>query len=176
MLKKAFFKIAAIDRLISIKIHHATGRKPVDWLMFWLSRLGDGHFYIALTILLFLINMETGLDFVSAAFVAFSVELLLYKIIKNTTRRVRPFERLPMIKFLIKPPDQFSFPSGHTAAAFVMATLISGFYHAFMIPGYFLAALVGFSRIYNGVHYPSDVLVGMLLGYSSAKFGLSFIF
>jgi len=176
MIQKIIFKISAIDRLVSLKIHKMTGKRPVDWFMYWLSRLADGYVYLFFLIILIIINVQLGLDFLSAALIAFSVQVLFYKIIKNSVKRLRPFEKLPMIKFKIPPPDRFSFPSGHTAGAFVMATLISGFFSTFMVPGYVIATLVGFSRIYNGVHYPSDVFVGMLLGYSSGKLGLSIIF
>ncbi|MBN1999234.1 phosphatase PAP2 family protein, partial [candidate division KSB1 bacterium] len=76
------------------------------------------------------------------------------------------------IKIRINPPDKFSFPSGHTAGAFVMATMISVFYPAWTIPGYTMASVIGVSRVYNGVHFPTDVMAGVLLGRVCAMLGL----
>jgi len=61
------------------------------------------------------------------------------------------------IKNLIHPPDEFSFPSGHTAAAFLTAVLISRMAPHLSIPVFAAALMIGVSRIYNGVHYPTDV-------------------
>jgi undecaprenyl-diphosphatase len=72
----------------------------------------------------------------------------------------------------VSPSDQFSFPSGHTAAAFVIATLISHFFPALLVPVYFWAFLMGVSRIYLGVHYPTDILAGLVIGIISAFAGI----
>ena len=80
---------------------------------------------------------------------------------------------LPQIRNLIKFPDRFSFPSGHAAGAFMMATLLRHFYPALTIPFYATASVIGVSRVYNGVHYPSDVMAGTALGIASAQIGLT---
>lgn len=174
--KKIIYKISVLDRWVSIKVNRWTGRPRIDILMNIISRAADGHIYVGIAVLLFWLNHELGLDFLQAAFIAFSLETVVYLVIKKFTHRLRPFEALTNIKSLIRPPDRFSFPSGHTAGAFIMATLISGIYSIVCIPAFIIASLVGFSRIYNGLHYTSDVLAGMLLGISCAKIGLRFIF
>ena len=176
MVKQIIHKIAVLDRWVSIKVHHWTGMPRVDSFMHLISRAADGYIYVGVAVLLFWINRELGLDFLHAAIIAFTLEMFIYIVVKRFTHRLRPFEALANIRSLIKPPDRFSFPSGHTAGAFIMATLLSAFYSIVCIPAYFLAGLVGFSRIYNGVHYTSDVLAGMVLGISCAKIGLRFIF
>jgi undecaprenyl-diphosphatase len=79
---------------------------------------------------------------------------------------------LPEISNLVSLPDEFSFPSGHTAAAFLMATILGAFYPVMVAPGFIIATFVGVSRIYNGVHFPADVVVGSVIGILSAKIGL----
>lgn len=113
-----------------------------------------------------------ALPYVLAGVAAFALELTLYYLLKKNIKRPRPFRKLADIQFLIVPPDEFSFPSGHTAAGFLMATLVSAAFPALTVPALLWAFGVGFSRIYLGVHYPTDVLAGMGLGLSSAQAGL----
>ena len=167
-------KMTAWDRLLSLKIYRWTGKKRMDLVMSWFSHLGDGWIYCIVAGLLFIINRKLATSFLFAAILAFSIQLISQHLLKKMFKRIRPFKMLPDIRQLVKPLDEFSFPSGHTAGAFLMATLLSSFYSILFVPGYVMASMVGFSRVYNGVHYPSDVIAGMILGIGSAKFSLSF--
>ncbi|MDZ7724550.1 MAG: phosphatase PAP2 family protein [candidate division KSB1 bacterium] len=163
------------DCALCLRIFRLNGRTLLDAVMYGLSRLGDGYFYALVGIVLFIVNTALAIQIVPVLLFAFALELTLYKILKNKTRRNRPFEILPNIRFLMHPPDKFSFPSGHTSAAFVMATIFSTFMPALTLPFILIAALIGFSRIYNGLHFPSDVIAGMALGVVCAKMSLSII-
>jgi undecaprenyl-diphosphatase len=92
---------------------------------------------------------------------AVALAYLFNTALKNILRRRRPaFEGLP---HLIKTPTQLSFPSAHATASFAGARAYRG-----LLPGralYPAAAAMGVSRVYLGVHYPSDILVGSALGY-----------
>lgn len=164
------------DTLISISIFRWKRRRPLDALMIGASHLGDGYFYAVLGLNLFFVRSPFTMNLLYSALIAFAIELPLYGIIKKTTKRNRPFIKIPEISHRIKPPDKFSFPSGHTAAAFVMATIFASAYPVLLIPLSLIASTIGFSRIYNGVHYTSDVIAGMLLGFVSAEIGLHIIF
>ncbi len=136
-----------------------------------MSRLGDGHVYIVLAVWQLFFCGVRGRLFFMMSVVAFAMELPVYILIKRSVKRLRPFELFPEIRFLIPPPDRYSFPSGHTAAAFMVARLIGWLYPGWAVVLFIPAALIGYSRIYLRVHYPSDVFFGALLGLIAA--GLS---
>lgn len=160
------------DTIAFQTIFGLNGKALFDRSIYWISKSGDGYIYGLIGILLLLLEPTHGRNFFMTALMAYALEIPLYTIIKRTIKRARPFNTIPGMKFLIAPPDEFSFPSGHTAAAFLMAILLSHFYPAVQVPALIWALLIGFSRIYLGVHYPTDVAVGAVLGYVVAKTSL----
>ncbi|MDD2980226.1 MAG: phosphatase PAP2 family protein [Hespellia sp.] len=89
--------------------------------------------------------------------------------LKNVVARTRPYEVIEGLNILIAKPSDFSFPSGHSCASFAAA---SAYYRTaprkFGIPALILATMIAFSRLYVGVHYPTDVIAGILIGLFSA--------
>lgn len=135
------------------------------------SRLGDGPFYVALTLLIWWFDKEGGSVFALTAMAAYALEVPLFVGLKHLIQRPRPADALESLSAFIQPADRFSFPSGHTTAAFVMASLLSVFYPQVMALAVGLAVMVGLSRVLLGVHYPSDILAGATLGVSCAMIG-----
>lgn len=84
-------------------------------------------------------------------------------VIKNLVCRLRPYIQLG-VPLLIPPPITYSFPSGHTMSSFAAATVLAKKYPKWGILAFFVAILIGFSRLYLFVHYPTDVLAGAVLG------------
>ena len=99
-----------------------------------------------------------------AAAAAAGVAEGLTVLLKFATERARPPLADPTIQALVSLPDSTSFPSGHAATAFAAATAVGVLYPRFRIPLLVLAGTVALSRVYLGVHFWSDVLVGSLLG------------
>ena len=95
---------------------------------------------------------------------AMGLQIVAYFAIKQTFSRQRPFAIFKEVSCIVHPLDRYSFPSGHAAAAFVLLGTVGVFYSHMFLPFLLLAILIAFSRIYVGVHYPSDVLAGALLG------------
>lgn len=89
--------------------------------------------------------------------------------LKQSMHRQRPYETYPQIQNY-KTVKGYSFPSGHTSSAFAFATTLTIQYPKWyiIVPAYTYAALMGYSRMHLGVHYPSDVLCGMAVGSGSA--------
>lgn len=84
--------------------------------------------------------------------------------LKNLVGRVRPSNQFPEIQLLITGLDSFSFPSGHSSASFAAATSIFLCHKKSGAAALVLAALIAFSRVFLFVHYPTDILAGMVLG------------
>lgn len=138
----------------------------------WISHSGDGVLYVAYGAYLAWTELAADRLLLVCALVAFAVERPLYFVLKNGFKRHRPQDALNDFRSFIIPSDKFSFPSGHTSAAFVMATLLSSFHPALTLPAYIWAGLVGLSRIFLGVHFPTDILVGAAMGTSIALWSL----
>ena len=102
---------------------------------------------------------------------ALAVNTIISQGLKYTINRERPYEKYPLI---INPYDRAeqgkSFPSGHTSTAFSLAASLSIEYKKwyYVVPAYAYAASVGYSRLYLGEHYPTDVLAGAAIGVGSA--------
>lgn len=164
-----------ITRLDTLAFHWclSRGRAPqLAQLSRRVSRIGDGFFYILLGTVLALFEPEDGERFLLAGLLAFGIELPSYLLLKNLIRRDRPCDRFEDFDAFIKPSDRFSFPSGHAAAAFTFAAVMATYYPSLLLPLYLAAGLIGGARVMLGVHYPTDILAGGLLGCCSAQFGI----
>lgn len=96
---------------------------------------------------------------------------LFSQILKRSLHRPRPTSAIVGFEALAENPDRFSFPSGHTTAAFAAAVALAGAPFG-LGPGVLLLALgIGMSRVYLGAHYPLDVAVGVVLGAAAGALG-----
>jgi len=139
------------------------------------SLTGDGYLYPVIAILVLNLGQGPGLKFLYVGLMAYALELTLYLLLKNTIKRPRPADSHPGANPLVVPSDKFSFPSGHTAAAFVMASLLDCFFPAVAVFAYSWAFLIGISRVLIGVHYPTDILAGIVLGLSATTLSLTIL-
>ena len=128
------------------------------------SRLGNGIFWY---ILMFTLPFIFGLSAISVVIQMILTGvcgLVIYKIMKNHTERLRPYMVSDSIKLGTQPLDQYSFPSGHTLHAVGFSNIICFYYPEFTILLYTITGLVAASRMILGLHYPSDVLIGATIG------------
>lgn len=144
----------------------------LDKVMMSITKLGDaGIFWIVLTALFLLLPKMRKVGIVMAA--ALIVDALLCNVVfKNLFARTRPYDVNTTVQLLIEKMNDYSFPSGHTAASFasVTALYLTGQKRLWKIT-LVLACLIAVSRLYLYVHYPTDVLGGMLLGIVSGYLG-----
>ncbi|MHB1050201.1 MAG: phosphatase PAP2 family protein [Bacteroidota bacterium] len=157
-----FQHIQTWDEIAILRIV-ARRRTSITKFMKFMSLMGDGYLWAVLVVAFYAFSDVTS-RWLFVGLAGFAIELIAYKIIKQSTTRQRPYRSNVAILKLVNPQDEYSFPSGHTAAATVSALLFSTELPA-LAPLFFTAAsLIGISRIYLGVHYPSDVVMGFVLG------------
>lgn len=131
-----------------------------------ISRSADGWLYLAFFFAYGVFQPQDGILLAESAGIAFAIERTLYWTLKNTCRRCRPADALDDFMSFIVPGDTFSFPSGHTSAAFLFAVLVSSQFPGLLPTLIVWSTAVALSRIFLGVHFPTDTLVGALLGSS----------
>jgi undecaprenyl-diphosphatase len=137
------------------------------WIRYWMiaaTRMGDGWIWYGLGGMLLFYGGAQRFEAVGAAGSAALLGVLVFKAIKKISQRPRPCQFEPHCWSKVLPPDQFSFPSGHTMTAFSVALVVSYFYPSLEAPLYFLAISIAVSRIVLGMHFLSDVLAGVVLG------------
>ncbi len=134
----------------------------------FISFTADGWFYSLIIPLVIVFKPGQAGTTLLLAGAGFTVERIIYTLLKSTIRRPRPPNSLEGITSLIKASDEFSLPSGHTCAAFFFVTFLVIALSPLFIPLYLWALLVGLSRVILGVHFPCDILAGALIGISIA--------
>jgi undecaprenyl-diphosphatase len=152
------------DHRLMIRVNH--WRAP-RWLRLWMiaaTRGGDGWLWYGTGAMVALFGGRQRWAAVLSAVVAVSLGIMLFRKLKRAFGRRRPCAMEPHCWATLLPPDQFSFPSGHTITAFAVALSLGAFYPA-MLPGLlFCAASVAASRILLGMHFLTDVLAGAAIG------------
>ena len=143
-----------------------TLRTPILTPVFqFITALGNaGFIWILISVILLLCTKTRKIGALcSISLVAsFVVNNLL---LKNIVQRIRPYEMIDQLNILIAAPLDSSFPSGHTASSFAAATVLYLLCpKRYGISALILASLISFSRMYVGVHYPTDVLAGIFSG------------
>jgi len=159
-----FSYISTRDRNLMRRLN---GWRPPRWVRVWMllaSRAGDGWLWYALGILLLLFGGADRFVAVGSATVSAAISMGLFLRLKRITGRKRPCAIAPHCWATLLPPDQFSFPSGHSMTAFAITVPVSAFYPSLELGLLFCALSIAVSRIMLGMHFLSDVVVGSALG------------
>lgn len=156
--------VATRDHRLMVRVNHW---RPPRWLRMWMlaaTRGGDGGLWYALGLAVALYGGARRFQALLAATLAVATGVALFVTLKHAFRRERPCGLVRHCWADLLPPDQFSFPSGHTITAFAVTAALAGFYPE-MLPGLLFCAIsIAASRIVLGMHFLSDVLAGAALG------------
>jgi len=129
-----------------------------------ISRLGDGGFWYGLMIVLAVLGGTRGIVAALQMLGTGLVAWLLYRTLKLHTRRPRPFRAHPDVTARAAVLDEYSFPSGHTLHAVSFTIVAVAWFPFLALPLIVFTVLVAMSRVVLGLHYPTDVLAGVLIG------------
>lgn len=159
-----FAAIQALDKAILLFVQDNIRTPALTVIMYLFSRLGDaGLGWIALGLLLaaFARTRRRG----AAMLAALASEYVICDlVIKKLVLRPRPYLIIPQLELLVPLERSASFPSGHSASSFACAYMLARLFGKKGAWAYLPASLIALSRVYVGVHYPSDVVAGILLG------------
>ena len=156
--------IQKIDIVLLEFINNNLQNPILDKLMPSITYLGDmGMIWIIISIILMITKKYRKVGNLSNLALTLST-IIGEVVLKNIVLRPRPFYELTNISLLIEKPLSYSFPSGHTGSSFAVAGVIGTLIKNYKIPVFILAILMAFSRLYLYVHYPTDIVGGIILG------------
>ena len=163
-MKSLFEYISHRDINILRIINNSWKCKFLDIIMPAMTYLGSFPFMFIFCTVAFLFSNTLLHVMAIKAMISITISTGIGKLLKISVNRLRPFIDIPNLNIKKIGIDKYSFPSGHTTGAFSLAVIIALYFPIFGFITIPLACGVGISRMYIGVHYPTDVIVGVFIG------------
>ena len=148
----------------------------LDHVLPWLTYLGSHIAVVLFIILSWIITKQRKV--LRCLLLLYGIQSVVIYSLKFLVKRERPLFFLEMTSKLSKGPGEIldpSFPSAHSAYAFMMATLLAFWFPRYRIIFFIIAGFIGWTRIYLGLHYLTDVMVGGILGYGITRLFLHWV-
>ncbi|MDK2818000.1 MAG: phosphatase PAP2 family protein [Spirochaetota bacterium] len=165
--KRSLLTFLNLDHIF-LKLFTKTRKKHLTRVAIFFTKLGNGQLWLIFACMTFIYDIPIGITFQFAILIQLYIQILL----KNIIKRARPYQKFLDLEALYIPPDPYSFPSGHTCAAFTMA-FTAKLAFPILWPYFLVVALIiAFSRIYLAAHYPSDVFAGIIIASFSVRIAL----
>lgn len=156
--------LISLDATIFRVINKAWANPVFDIAMPFISELGTGEVLFLVAVLCYILRRNRDKGALAVLLMAgLTITYYVVSSVKWAVGRPRPFILMPDAH-LFAAEHSFSFPSNHAATAFMAATITSGFFGSWRKGLFFVAALIGYSRVYLGVHFLSDVIAGSVVG------------
>jgi undecaprenyl-diphosphatase len=159
------------DRVLFLRCALADSSRRSRFLWKLLTNAGGATCTILAVILPLLLGGGALASVAEQGLVTLVISHLIVQLVKRTVGRPRPSRGVGSA-MLVAEPDRFSFPSGHATAAMSVAFVYASAYPSLALPLVALAGAVGMSRVFLGVHYPGDVLIGQLIAVVTGFFAL----
>ena len=165
-----------MDGEILLFIQDHIRQEWMDWFWKAVTHLGDGGVFWILLGIILLFSKKTRPAGVAALLALLVGALLTNVCLKNFVARIRPYEVVEGLRLMIERQRDYSFPSGHTAASFasVTALYLAGEKKMWKV-ALVLAVLIALSRLYLYVHYPTDIIGGVIFGSLSGYLGYKIV-
>ncbi|OAA90304.1 phosphatase PAP2 family protein [Clostridium ljungdahlii] len=162
-------RINIFDNYILCVIEKYMQNRYLDRLMPIVTSMGNGGFiWILIAVVLILDKPHRAIGNIVILTLIIST-IVGEGIIKHIVRRVRPCNYKNNINLLIVKPMSYSFPSGHTVSSFAVAEILSMYFSQYKLIFMGIAFSIAFSRLYLYVHYPTDIISGIIVGIVCAK-------
>ncbi|MBI2679462.1 MAG: phosphatase PAP2 family protein [Candidatus Solibacter usitatus] len=164
--------LSAPDYQLMRRVNRWRAPRWVRWWSIGATRAGDGWLWSLCGVALLASHDADRYAAIVAGLLAAAMGIVVFRVLKKAVGRKRPCVHEPHCWATLLPPDQFSFPSGHSISAFAVAVSLGYFYPPLLAGLLFCAASIAISRILLGLHFLTDVLagsaLGVALGYSAA--------
>jgi undecaprenyl-diphosphatase len=162
-------RINILDNYILVTIKKYVQNKYLDRLMPIVTSMGNlGIVWIIMAVVLILDKSYRLIG--DTVILTLIVSTIVGEgIVKHIVRRVRPCNQQNNVSFLIAKPISYSFPSGHTLSSFAVAEVLSIYFTQYKLIFMAIAFLIALSRLYLYVHYPTDVIAGIIIGIFCSK-------